>query len=202
MRSMQVLVFVAGLTLMVAPISLGADLGVDFTSPTTDFTNNNWSLGWGFTVNESLVVQALGFYDDLKNDLREAHDVGIFDSTGTLIVSGQVQPGDPLMSWWRWTNVTPTSLVAGQSYQIAAVTGGENYTWNPTGFVVAPEISFLQDSFYNPPGGVLMYPNSSNALTGWFGPNLSLEEIVVPLPGAVVLLALGLMTVGLKRKSL
>jgi hypothetical protein len=204
MRSMQVLVCAAGLILMAAPITVLADLGVDFTSPGSDGTNGNWSLGWAFTVNEAIVVEALGFYDDQKNGLSQAHDVGIFDGAGTLIVSGQVQPGDPLISWWRWTNVTPTSLVVGQSYQIAAVTGDENYAYDPTDFVVAPEINFLGDSYYSPSGaGVLTYPNYIvTGYTGWFGPNLSLNEVVVPLPGAVVLLALGLTTVGLKRKSL
>jgi hypothetical protein len=52
-----------------------AGLAMDFTTPTIDFTNDTWSLGWEFNVLNPVTVTALGFYDDL----------GIFDSIGTLL---------------------------------------------------------------------------------------------------------------------
>jgi hypothetical protein len=201
MRRFGVLLLIMGLIVTISPIYTLAGSAVDFTNPTIDFTNGNWSLGWEFTVNQLIMVKSLGFYDDSKNGLTELHDVGIFNGAQVLIVSGQVQPGDPLISWWRWTNVTPTLLVPQELYQIAAVTGGENYTWNPVGFTVDPSVNFRMDSWFSPSGsGMLMYPNSTNNTTGYFGPNFS-TEAVVPVPGAVLLVIPGLMTlIGLRRK--
>ena len=203
MRSIRVLVFMVALILAAGPISAQAGMAIDFTSPTIDSTNGTWSLGWAFTVNQPVLVESLGFYDDQKNGLTASHDVGIFDSAQQLVVSGTVTPNDPLASWWRWTEVTPTLLVPGESYQIAAVTGTENYTWAPVGFVVDPQVNFLLDSYFSPSGGgVLTYPNSSDQIVGYFGPNFSAEVAAIPAPGALLLLLPGVASVLRLRRRL
>ena len=200
MKSYGVVFLMAGLILAVGVNHAGAGLAVDFTSVTTDFTNNNWSLGWSFTVNQSVTVTALGFYDDLQNGLTQPHDVAIYDAQQQVVVSGQVVRGDPLVSWWRWTQVQPVVLVPGVQYEIVAVTAGENYTWGPVGFVTDPQVNYLVDAYTMPAGGVLAYPNFSDGVVGYFGPNFLLTS-AIPAPGALLLLAPGLMTlVGLRRK--
>lgn len=163
-------------------------LAVDFTTSVGDFTNDNWSLGWQFDVNTPIVVTSLGFYDDQKNGLAASHDIGIWDPAGVLLVMGTVNPGDPLISWWRWTNVTPVTLAVGRGYQIGAVTGSENYTAEPGGFTSDPSITFVDGSYFDPPGGgVLAYPNSSGGgVIGWFGPNFATD---VPEPATFLLVA-------------
>jgi len=199
MKRSNAFLFAVGLALLAGPVCAYADLAVDFTNPGQEWNNGNWSLGWKFSVNAPLTVEALGFYDDQKNGLTEAHDVGIFDSTGALIVSGRVQPNDPLESWWRWTGVTPTTLVVGEEYQIAAVTGTENYTWAPAGFVTDSQVNFLFDSYWTPANGVLTYPNGSDGVTGYFGPNFSTQ--LVPLPGSLLLAIPAFASVfGLRRR--
>lgn len=200
MKSIKVLVFTIGLVLIASPICARAGLAIDFANPTVDLTNGNWSLGWAFTVNEPIAVDALGFYDDLQNGLTQLHDVAIFDAAQAMVVSGQVAPGDPLISWWRWTAVTPTVLVPGMQYQIQAVTGAENYTWAPIGFVVDPRVNYQLDSYFTPPGGMLVYPDASDRVVGYFGPNFSITR-VVPVPGSLLLLVPGLLgVIGLRRK--
>jgi len=200
MKSYGVVLLMAGLILVVGVNHAQAGLAVDFTSVTTDYTSGNWSLGWSFTVNQPVTVTALGFYDDLQNGLTQSHDVAIYDAQQQIVVSGQVVRGDPLVSWWRWTQVQPVVLVPGIQYEIVAVTGAENYTWAPVGFVNDPRVNYLVDAYHTSAGGVLMYPNASAGVVGDFGPNFSLTN-AIPAPGALLLLAPGLMTlVGLRRK--
>jgi hypothetical protein len=203
MTRIRVLVFTVGLILVAGPICAQAGMAVDFAAPGLDVTTGNWSLGWAFTVNQPMIVQSLGFYDDQKNGLIQVHDVGIFNAAQQLIVFGQVTPSDPLVSWWRWTNVTPTLLVPQELYQIGAVTGAENYSGLPVGFVVDPQVNYLLDSYFNPPNGVLTYPNTSQGVVGDFGPNFSTDAVPVPAPGALLLLVPGLVSVlGLRRRFL
>lgn len=191
MKSCGVVFLMAGLILAVGANYAQAGLAVDFTSVTTNATNGNWSLGWSFTVNQSVTVTALGFYDDLQNGLTEPHDVAIYDAQQQIVVSGQVVRGDPLVSWWRWTQVQPVVLVPGVQYEIIAVTGAENYTWAPVGFVADPQVNYLADAYHTPlGGGVLAYPNRSDGVVGDFGPNFLLTS-AIPAPGGAAIIGAG-----------
>jgi hypothetical protein len=86
--------------LMAAPSP--ASLAIDFSDVYTskNFTNNDWSLGFEFTVNSPVFVTQLGFYDDWQNGLTETHDVGIYDAAQNLLVSTTVSPSDPLTAFF------------------------------------------------------------------------------------------------------
>jgi hypothetical protein len=172
-------------------------LAIDFTAPTIDYTNNQWSLGFEFNVLNQVTVTSLGFYDDQKNDLRESHDVGIFSSSGALLISGRVDPGARLESWFRWVDVAPTVLAAGNGYRIAAVTGSENYTWFPTNFTTDPNIQFVANQYTQ--SSTLVLPVSSSGELGWFGPNFAMGD-AVPEPSTYALAGLALAALGLRQR--
>ncbi len=174
---------------------------IDFTAvdPKRDFTNElSWTLGFTFRTNQEITVTHLGFYDDRKDGLTEAHSVKLLDAADQvlgdevdqILVEGTVRPTDPLISWFRYTQVTPTVLAAGRTFRIVAITGSERYTWNPVGFVVDPAITFLGDTF-QPITSPLSQPElqpatplafTSGGVTGWFGPNFQFEVTPIPTP--------------------
>lgn len=80
--------------LLLLPVASAGTLALDITGGTV-MTNGNWSLGWQFTVNSSITVDGLAFYDN-KDD--ESHLVGIYnDASQVLLVSTTVLPTDPDM---------------------------------------------------------------------------------------------------------
>ena len=85
-------------------------LGEGFSVATASVT-----LGYSFSVNGSAVVSALGVYDSGFDGLVNAHDTGIFDSAGTLLVSTTIPSGSvaPLIDKFRYVSITPLLLSSG-----------------------------------------------------------------------------------------
>jgi hypothetical protein len=178
-----------GIAAATAPKAQAA--AINFSSPSQDTNNDEWSLGFKFSTNQAIAVHQLGFYDDLQDNLTQSHAVGIFDDGGNLLVSGTVNPGDPLQGWFRYTAIAPTELAGGQTFYIAATTGSERYTSDPIGFTVDPRINYLGGAFQQSktlvfPG--FLYPKQREA---FFGPNFQITAVPTPalLPG---LLGMGL----------
>jgi hypothetical protein len=191
-----------------------ADLALDFTSvpEANNQTHGSYSLGFQFQTNVEIVVTALGFYDYQKDGLTEDHDVGIYDSVGNLLVSTKVLTTDPLISFFRFRDVAPTTLPADQRYYIMAVTGSEKYAFEANGLTVDPAITYATDSWYwdfnlipSVPQQTrnLMFPNGGTGITqngggGYFGPNFLSQA---PLPSSLLLVGSGLFSlIGLGRR--
>lgn len=90
----------------------------DFEGP--DFT----TVGWQFTVGGTpLQVTQLGLFDSGSDGLLASHQVGIWNSSGTLLSSATVKAGtaSPLTAGYRYEPVTPFTLPANGTYQIGAL---------------------------------------------------------------------------------
>lgn len=191
--SSRVLTAALGLSLIAGQAE--AQLAANFTSPTINFTNNSWSIGWSFNVLSSINVTSLGMYDDNGDGFASGRsDVGIYNSSGTLLVSTTVSSTDALNGFFRMKAISPFSLAVGNNYYIAGTTGSDNYTWNPDGFSTIPEIQFVADAFRQ--SGTLVFPNQgSSGVTGWFGPNFGVTS-TVPEPSTFALMVPALFLVG------
>jgi hypothetical protein len=79
-------------------------------------------LGWFFTPNINISVTSLGVYDIGAPGFAEPHDIGIFLTDGTSVVTATISAGlsGTLMSGSRFVPVSPTQLNAGTSYYIVA----------------------------------------------------------------------------------
>jgi hypothetical protein len=192
---------------LAAPVVRADTPAVSFTTVENEGTNGSYSMGYEFTVNSNIDATALGFFG---TQLSESHDVGIYDLSGNLLTSTTVNPGDPVTGFFSYHSITPFALSSGSSYVIAAVTGNENYSWDPSGFSTDPSVSFDQDLYA--PSSTLIFPFNSEGLTGFFGPNFLIGSGTtggggggggngVPEPGTLALLAgMGLCSVPFLRR--
>lgn len=192
--------------LALASCALAAHAVVAF-SPTGVFSANNggaFSFGYSFSVaGPSLLVTSLGYFDAGQNGLVDSHDVGIFTSTGTLLVRGTVSAGvsDPLLGSFRYTSTLsgPLLLTAGD-YVIAGVTpgAGDDYALFSGSQGAAAGLIYGSPQFVG--STVLAFPNlgDGGSFGGYFGPNFTFESAsAVPGPAAAASFAL----MALKRRK-
>ena len=158
-----------------------------FTVPSTFISvNNDQSVGWQFNVNAATLVTGLGWYDDLSNGLSNAHQVGIWSPSGTLLASATVPAGTAagFDGQFRTVSITPITLTPGAGY----IVGGENFA-NSTdriasdvpSQIVDPRITYVDATFSNIGLGFTRPATFSIATTGFYGPSFS---VGIPEPAA------------------
>jgi hypothetical protein len=164
--------------------------------------NPPFTLGWTFTVDDSILVTQLGLFDSLQNGLLESHDIGIWDDDGILVAATTIGSGTSgeLINNFRYVGIDPVTLDSG-AYTIGAFfgTGVEPlvFAGTATGFASSPRIVFGSAAFSNQPG--LDLPDTPFAGQGYFGPNFIHDDAsgtTIPEPGTLVLLASGVAGLG------
>jgi Domain of unknown function (DUF4082)/PEP-CTERM motif len=185
----------------------------EFTTAPISF-DSQLSLGFTFTTNSAISVTHLGYFDNEGDGFLTDHEVGIFDTAGTLLVSTLLSAGigDTLTGHFRYKSINPFALAAGQSYVIAATTYGFSDPWaygispgSITGFTVDPSISIGSTaSLYRYQGdNILRKPGSSVGYTVYAGPNfLTAASGAVPEPAnwALMLAGFGVVGAALRRR--
>jgi hypothetical protein len=100
-----------------------------------------------------VTVTALGYFDYQGDGFATQHDVGIYNSSGTLLTHALLSAGtvNQLIGDFRYTDIAPITLAAG-TYTLAATTNGPADRWaygngsTMTGFTVDPHISIAANS--------------------------------------------------------
>lgn len=174
---------------------------IEYSSAAT--LNDTWAytLGYQFTTSVALSINALGYWDD---GLGNNHQVGIWNSDGTLLLSTTVRGSDPLMGHFLYDPISPFSLAAG-TYVIGGefLGNGDPFTRNPTGVHAMPGYTWDEDRQIA--GSGLVFPTES---TNGYGPNgilvvdfsVASAELANPEPATVVLM-LSAMLVGARFRS-
>jgi len=93
-------------------------VGVTISNDGTQFGPGFTSLGYSFVANVATNVVSLGVWDQDSDGLLGSHEVGLWASDRTLLASTVVGAGNAgiLDSGFRFTDISPVPLTAGQNY--------------------------------------------------------------------------------------
>ena len=172
---------------------------------TTSGNSNSWRLtiganqsatiGWAFSVGaQALEVDALGMYDNNADGMLDAHPVGLWNSSGTLLAQATVPAGTAAtrVGSYRYVAIAPVTLAAGQTYVIGAyfapvvdICGGACGDVSLSGGTETYDarIAFAQSrqTLAIPGAGTLAFPGlNASVPEGFFGPSFLLAADITP----------------------
>lgn len=178
--------------LMACPIHASAQLALDFTGTSHNGFQNDLTLGWSFEVEETIIIDGLGYFDDFQIDgvgLLNDHRVAIWtDAQTPQLLAETLITNSSVPEWsaaqdgqWMFNSIAPITLSPG-TYIIGAhdppCSGGDcdRYRMFVESMMI-PEITLLQART----GQGWTAPRSSQDVTdGYFGPTFRVVNVVVP----------------------
>ncbi len=208
MLKRTVLLTVIGL-LAACPSALAASIALEFTGLTSQipsYSELSSTRGWEFSTSAAINVTALGgAFDSLStkelypNDpfppfmpyhIADSLPVGIWNSSGTLLVSGTVLRTDPRTGHFSYHSISPILLPVGDYTIGAYLPPGVGYASRVSGLVTDPLIMYKGPRVINSPA--LSYPTipEGGNLNGNFGPTFQFTaSIPEPATWSLVLLS-------------
>ncbi|MBP6815881.1 MAG: PEP-CTERM sorting domain-containing protein [Burkholderiaceae bacterium] len=195
-----------GSVAMAAPQSALTFTGSGLTGAGADTTR-----GYGFTVTGSnLVAAQLGVWDEGGDGLAESHQVGLWNSTGTLLASVTVGSGTSaaLVDGFRYVDIVDVPLAVG-SYTVGAFFIGGSQDPQAlalVGLATAPGITYDVLRYINFVPSLTMPTTTSplDGITGLIGGTLMVDAITapaseVPEPQSALLALMGVGLLSLAR---
>ncbi len=193
--------FVSLTLLLGFAVQAKAGLILDFTGGITTTETGDNTYGWSFSVSSPITVSALGFWDEASHTLAYSHQVGLWNSSQTLLASTTITSSSTPVSsvsgegqWLFNTLSTPVTLQAG-TYVI-----GANYNDDSTDLIraktdspiTASGVTYIKSLYVLNTGFSIPTENVDYSYNSYFGPNLEATSAAsVPEPGTLVLASMG-----------
>lgn len=164
--------------------------------------------GFKFTAEAASNLTALGYHDEGLDGLFNAHDVGLYDLSGTLLATATVPDGTAgdLIGEYRYVTLgSAYTLTAGAEYVLAAhTTAGDGYRFGtvpPITLTVDPLISIGDNASLYSYGPTLAFPTAFAGYDIYATPNMLLSPVPEPETYALLLVGLGLIGFTLRNKK-
>ena len=124
MRGFRVVCVFVSMTLTACHVgsSRGDTPALELGTFTTETKQYDETIGWSFIAEAPIIVTQLGAFDPDLDGFVDDHPVGLWTSSGELLVDAIVPSGtDALLEgFFRYVPVSPTELVVGNEYVIGA----------------------------------------------------------------------------------
>ena len=168
--------------------------------------------GFQFTPLVNILVDSLGYLDVGQDGLATGHQVGIWNSVGTLLASATVTTGDSTLSGavlagaqFRFTPITPVLFLSGQTYTLGAGDdSSDNIYADFSGSQTSNAPSLLTVSsvgYYNVTSG---FADPTNTIGNHYDVgNFTALAATAPEPSSAALTTLalaGILAVGFRRR--
>lgn len=169
---------------------------------TPDAMTGSYTFKQKFTVGSTAIaIDSLGFYDYLGNGLAESHLMGLFDNTGTLLVSTTMAAGsgNVLQNGFRWQGIATTVFAAGSTFSLVSQSNLDPHNMMP-GFALNPKVTSVEGGYVS---GASFNPNAISTFKDniiWTG-NFNIADSVVPEPTSLALMGLGIAALAFRPKK-
>jgi hypothetical protein len=212
-RSLILAVFLTLAAFVRGPVAAVPDLVLDFTGGQESgiFGSDPFAtVGWRFTVTSPITVAGLGLFDVGANGLANSHEIGLWNSNGSLLLASATIPAGNSTSFtststkgnWRFTPITTPLVLLPGDYVV-----GGSYALNDADHIFQIDSAF-PGTVSTIPGVTYVGPRSGSGSSfafptvgsgggvtgGFFGPNLFTVAATppVPEPTSLILLVSGL----------
>ncbi len=189
----NVIRFLVGSLVLVSSLSFADSVALTpgFPANVISQPGSNLTYGWQFTVTSPITVTGLGYF--AVPLLLNNHEVGIFSSGGSLLLSATIPAGNYLNNVingddFAFVSVSSFTLADG-IYVIAggSFDSGDGAIYSASSLSTIPEITLGQTGLYAS-GSTFSFPTLTNPGGPFLGPNFEVESTTVPEPSSFTML--------------
>jgi uncharacterized protein DUF4082 len=168
---------------------------------------DNVTLGWGFTLGNTVTVTGLGYFDG-NAGLTDAHPVGIWNSIGVLLAEATIPSGATadLAGGFRFVSIAPVILGAG-AYSIGGYandTSPDEFRFEVSSVTTVAGLSFGPTNLYTKADSLTQPTTKADAFSqdGYFGPNFEVgSATTAPEPDSIEVSLIGMLAIMLVFRS-